>query len=184
MQTNSSTVAELPVKAEVRTPSCELRMRHYRTSDYAALRELWLRAGLKLDDTDGAEHLEQSMAAGRFAVIVVEAQVVHGDNIFENGWRLAGGVIVTYDGRRGYVYHLGVDAAYRGLGLGMALLEACEEQARQWGARHLRLTVRDEPSRAAAKKLYRQKGWRCDQGTEIFMKDAGAERKAHENGYH
>src|SRR6188474_3462462 len=111
----STLCATAPVIKPTSPQVCRLRMRHYQPRDYAALYAVWRNAGLKLDDTDSAAHLEDSIAAGRFAVIVVEAQAEQHGRAFENAWQLAGGVICTYDGRRAYVYHLGVDAEYRGL---------------------------------------------------------------------
>ena len=73
--------------------------------------------------------------------------------------RLAGGVITTFDGHRAYVYHFAVHRDFRGMGLGRALLETCERQAKFWEARHLRLTARVDGSRAAARKLYQALGW-------------------------
>jgi ribosomal protein S18 acetylase RimI-like enzyme len=170
MATTMSTL-EQPVENESSVATCQLCMRHYRPSDYPALREIWIASDLKLDDTSSAENISQQIEHGRLVVIVVEAQLNQEDGVFENAWQLAGGVIVAFDGRRAYVYHLGVSAAFRGMKLGQELLDACEDQARAWGARHLRLTVRNDPSRSAAKKLYRRNGWQCDAGAAIYQKE-------------
>src|SRR6266481_9478619 len=43
--------------------------------------------------------------------------------VFRRGQKLAAAVLCCHDGRRGYLYHLGVAAEFRHAGLGRALVE-------------------------------------------------------------
>ena len=45
-----------------------------------------------------------------------------------DGSIVVGVVLCGHDGRRGHIYHLAVDPAYRGYGLGKRLVEECLER--------------------------------------------------------
>lgn len=152
---------------------CEMAIRDFRDSDYRALRNIWKLGDIALDDTDSAKTLAHNLTTLKtsFRVFVAEAQIVDlqlGEKVGKP--RLAGGVIFTCDGRRGYVYHFAVHPEFRGVGVGGALLETCERQARAWGHKHLRLTARNDSSRAAARKLYQEMGWEPHPGLTIYGK--------------
>lgn len=70
------------------------------------------------------------------------------------------------------LYSIAVDPAARGLGLGARLLSACEDQARQRGARALRLEVR--ASNSSAYRLYEAAGYRVIAALESYYPDAEA----------
>lgn len=73
------------------------------------------------------------------------------------GSTLAGAVLAGQDGRRGYLYHLAVDARFRGLGLGRVLVERSLAALRQSGlTRALILVAADNDSGAA---FWSRVGW-------------------------
>lgn len=152
---------------------CELRIRQYKPEDFQALTLTWKASDIALDETDSAKALAENLKRNKngFRVFVAEAQMVEQKTNKPVGEsQIAGGVIATQDGHRAYVYHLGVHPEFRSVGLGKALLEACEEQASLWGARHLRLTSRTDPSRKAARQLYKEMGWSVEEGVCIYKK--------------
>ena len=52
------------------------------------------------------------------------------------------------------MYHLAVDPEFRMAGVGRVLLETCEQQAKLWGARHMRLTSLIDDCRIAARRTF------------------------------
>ena len=152
---------------------CELRIRQYQPADYKALIGVWKAADIDLDDTDSLKAIEHNLKRNKngYRIFVAEAQMVDARTNTPNGKpRLAGGVITTYDGRRAYIYHLAVHPDFRSVGLGQALLETCEHQAQLWEAKYLRLTARTNASRAAARKMYEESGWKADQSIWVYHK--------------
>jgi GNAT superfamily N-acetyltransferase len=152
---------------------CELAIRRYQASDFKGLTAAWKSGDIGLDDSDTAKSIERNLKErpGSYRVFVAEAQMVDTQKKEKVGKaRIAGGVITTFDGHRAYVYHLAVHRDFRGVGLGKALLETCEEQAHMWGARHLRLSARLDESRDAARKMYEENGWAKDDSICIYRK--------------
>ena len=152
---------------------CELRIRQYKPEDFKSLTVVWKDGDITLDETDTEKALAESIKRNKngFRIFVAEAQMVNKKtNEPASEAMIAGGVIVTFDGHRAYVYHLAVHSEFRTVGLGRALLEACEQQAQLWGARHLRLTSRTDASRAPARKMYKEMGWAVDDAICTFKK--------------
>ena len=145
------------------------RIRTYRPEDYDALRDIWKACHIDLDDTDTAEAIARNLRrrARSFRIFVVETTGVAPAGVP----RLAGGVIVTFDGHRSYVYHLAVHPQFRAGGLGRLLLETCEWQAERWGARHLRLTSKRGSLRTAARRMYGAGGWAHLQDLWVYARD-------------
>lgn len=55
--------------------------------------------------------------------------------VVRRGDQLVGAVLCCHDGRRGYLYHLGVAAEHRGAGLGRQMVARCLSQLRAAGIR-------------------------------------------------
>lgn len=72
--------------------------------------------------------------------------------------QLVGAVLCCHDGRRGYLYHLGVDAAYRRQGIGEAMVERSLARLREEGIRRcsIHLIVGNE----VGEKFWKKIGWR------------------------
>lgn len=77
--------------------------------------------------------------------------------VAENAGRLVGAVIGGFDGRRGLVYHLAVDSAMRGQGVGSALMAELERRLRALGCVKGYLLV--VPENAAVLDWYARRGW-------------------------
>jgi GNAT superfamily N-acetyltransferase len=143
---------------------CEMKIRPYKPTDFRELTEVWRACDIRLDESDTAKSLAANMKRKKsYNIFVAEAK------FFDEKTkrpiakpRLAGGVVVTFDGHRSYIYHFGVHEDFRGVGLGRALLETSEAQAKRWGAKYMRLSARTDPSRAVAHRIYETSGWSPD----------------------
>jgi ribosomal protein S18 acetylase RimI-like enzyme len=83
--------------------------------------------------------------------------------------QLAAAVLCCHDGRRGYLYHLGVAATFRRQGLATALVEHCLAGLRAEGIR--RCTIFLIRGNAAGAAFWKQTGWRDRSDLEVFARD-------------
>jgi ribosomal protein S18 acetylase RimI-like enzyme len=86
-------------------------------SDYPAILALWQRAGLPARPTgrDAPDAFARQMTTGLQRVIGLRA-----------GDELVGVVVLTHDGRKGWINRLAVDPEYRRRGIASALVEESE----------------------------------------------------------
>lgn len=159
---------------------CVVRIRLYQPGDYPQLKAIWEAGRIHIDDCDSAASLARNIKerANGYRVFTVDLEEI-GENGRASGNALVvGGAIVTFDGHRAYLYHFAVHPEYRGLGIGRALLETCEAQARDWGARHMRLSARSDGSRAVAQHIYESSRWIHEQDIWMYKKDLSLKRSA------
>ena len=127
----------------------EIQLREFRfPDDYPAARLLWEHAGsgIHLRRSDEPEEIHKKLQRDPDLFLVAE-----------DGGRLVGTVMGGFDGRRGMVYHLAVDAGYRTRGVGSQLMEALEARLRRKGClRCYLLVTRDNQ---AAIEFYQRRGW-------------------------
>ncbi len=91
-----------------------IELRSFEPQDHAAALALWQRCdGVGLSAADSATGIARFLERnpGLSLVALREAALV-------------GTILVGHDGRRGYLYHLAVDPALRGQGLGRRLVDA------------------------------------------------------------
>jgi len=95
------------------------------TSDYSRIVALWQAAGLHIRPTgrDSEEAFERQMAGGLQTAIGIE---------IENG-DLIGVVLVTHDGRKGWINRLAVRPDWRRQGVAKQLITAAEDVLHQQG---------------------------------------------------
>jgi len=125
-----------------------VRLREFRfPDDYPAVLDLWQRAGpgIHVGPSDTPEEIARKAARDPDLFLVAE----------EHG-RIVGSVIGGFDGRRGMVYHLAVEAAERGRGLGRRLMQEVEDRLRAKGCYKVYLLVMDGNS---ALDFYKNLGW-------------------------
>lgn len=114
----------------------KLLVRPYQAADEQAVIGLWSEV---LPNTaphhDAAKSLKQKLAhdPGLILVAVIGEQIV-------------GAAMVGFDGHRGWIYSLAVDAACRRKGIGTALVRHIEAMLRERGCLKLNLQVRSSNS--------------------------------------
>ena len=134
-------------------------IRDFTINDYDAALALWKTSeniGLSsADDRDNIERfLRRNPGMSKIAV--------------ENG-RVVGTILCGHDCRRGYLYHLCVDQAYRRKGLGSKLVDACLKELKKQGIEkcHLFIFGRNE----SGKKFWQATGWDRRTDIEIFSRE-------------
>lgn len=122
------------------------QLRDLRADDHAAALALWNRCeGVRANES--AEEFARILARNPGCSSAAEAE-----------GRLVGAVLCCHDGRRGYLYHLGVDADHRRAGIGEALVTRSLDRLReqQIARCSIHLIVGNEIGERFWKKI----GWR------------------------
>lgn len=127
--------------------------------DYETVLALWQNAGqgIGIGLSDSPEEIEKKLR--------------HDPDLFllaESGPRIVGTVIGGYDGRRGLVYHLAVDAEFRGQGIGTLLMDEIEARLKAKGCRKAYLLVKQGNSAA---EMYEKRGWSEMTNVRLFGKN-------------
>ena len=111
--------------------------REFSISDYDAAVTLWRRVeGLEIAEGDDRESVAQFLARNPGL-----------SRVATDGSRTIGVALCGHDGRRGHIYHLAVDPACQGRGLGRRLLDECLEGLRQAGVKRVIIMVADDNPR-------------------------------------
>ncbi len=88
-------------------------IREMSISDYDSIFEFWKNTpGMGMGDADKRENIQRFLERNKGLSFVCEAENC-----------IIGTILCGHDGRRGYIYHLGVDAGHRGRGIGQRLVE-------------------------------------------------------------
>jgi len=124
-----------------------IKTREFSIDDYDAALQLWQRVeGLEIAEGDDresvAQFLERNPGLSRVAL---------------DGSAVVGVVLCGHDGRRGHIYHLAVDPAYRGCGLGKRLVEECLKRLRAAGVVRAIILVADNNFGGA--EFWKRAGW-------------------------
>src|SRR5215469_16757852 len=99
----------------------EIITREFSRDDYDAALQLWQRVeGLEVAEGDDREGVAQFLA--RNAGL---------SRVATEGRTIVGVVLCGHDGRRGHIYHLAVDPAFRRYGLGKRLVQECLDRLRR-----------------------------------------------------
>jgi ribosomal protein S18 acetylase RimI-like enzyme len=116
--------------------------------DYEAAIALWQRMekGVHVSPSDAPEEIQKKLERDPDLFLVAES-----------GSELIGSVIGGFDGRRGFIYHLAVDARFRGHGLGGKLMDEVEKRLRAKGCLKCYLFV--TPDNPEAMRYYEHRGW-------------------------
>jgi ribosomal protein S18 acetylase RimI-like enzyme len=121
--------------------------REFSIHEYDAAIRLWRRVkGLEIaegDDREGlAQFLTRNPGLSRAAI---------------DGETMVGVVLCGHDGRRGHIYHLAVDPAYQGCGVGKRLLDECLDGLRRTGVKRVIIMVADDNQRGG--EFWKRRGW-------------------------
>ena len=125
----------------------EIQTRKFSIDDYDAALQLWQRVeGLEVAEGDDREGVAQFVARnpGLSRVVI-------------DGSTLVGVVMCGHDGRRGHIYHLAVDPAYRRYGLGRRLVQESLDGLRRAGVVRAIILVADYNLGGA--EFWKRAGW-------------------------
>jgi ribosomal protein S18 acetylase RimI-like enzyme len=125
-----------------------LRLREFTLEDYDAVLALWQNAGdgLGIGRSDTREEIAKKLQRDPDLFLVAA-----------DADKIIGTVIGGYDGRRGLIYHLAVDHAYRQRGIGTLLMNEVERRLRAKGCVRAYLLVKRGNEQVV--EFYRQRGW-------------------------
>lgn len=129
-------------------------------ADYQPVYDLWssIEKGVHVGRSDTPAEIEKKISRDPDLFLVAEC---------EN--KIIGSVIGGYDGRRGLIYHLAVNAAFRGQGIGSRLMHEVESRLRGKGCLKCYLLVtRDNQE---AEKYYQDRGWQHMDTVRLFGKE-------------
>jgi ribosomal protein S18 acetylase RimI-like enzyme len=124
-----------------------LREFHY-PEDYSSARLLWENAGpgIQVRRSDEPEEIQKKLQRDPDLFLVAET-----------GGNLIGTVIGGFDGRRGLIYHLAVDARFREQGIASLLMDEVESRLKAKGCLKCYLMVTVENENAV--QFYRARKW-------------------------
>jgi N-acetylglutamate synthase len=125
----------------------KIQTREFFIEDYDAALELWQRVeGLEIAEGDDRQGVAQFLARNpRLSRVAID------------GSAIVGVALCGHDGRRGHIYHLAVDPAYQGCGLGKRLLNECLDGLRSAGVKRVIIMVADDNRRGA--EFWTRSGW-------------------------
>jgi ribosomal protein S18 acetylase RimI-like enzyme len=126
-------------------------------ADFAEAMALW----------NSCEGVRANETPDEFARILARNPGLSG--AIRRGSELAAAVLTCHDGRRGYLYHLGVAAAHRKLGLGRLLVEHSLAQLRAIGIR--RCTIFLIASNDGGEAFWKRIGWRDRDDLKVLAYD-------------
>ncbi len=131
-----------------------MTIRTANTHDAGKLVALWREAGLRFDPSAVAAELRSVLDRDDLVLVDVDDE-----------GEIAGAVLGTFDGRRGWVNRLAVREDMRGNGVGGRLLAELERRLTALGCRKVNLLI--EPDNSPATGFYARQGYRPDD--LIFM---------------
>ena len=127
----------------------QVQVREFRyPEDYSAVRSLWENSGpgIQLRRSDEPEEIQKKLQRDPDLFLVVES-----------AGKIIGTVIGGFDGRRGLIYHLAMDAAFRRQGIGTLLMDEVEGRLKAKGCIKCYLLVTTENK--AAMRFYEARQW-------------------------
>jgi ribosomal protein S18 acetylase RimI-like enzyme len=128
--------------------------------DYDGMLKLWsaMEIGVQVGRSDAPEEIQKKLQRDPDLFLVAE----------ENN-EIIGTIIGGFDGRRGMIYHLAVQANMRGQGIGTALLKEVEQRLQARGCKKCYLLITVENTDAV--QFYEQQNWREMKNDRIFGKE-------------
>ncbi len=125
----------------------DIQTREFLIDDYEAAVELWKRVeGLDIAEGDDRESLRRFLRQnGGLSRVATDRST------------MVGAALCGHDGRRGYIYHLAVDPAYQGRGIGKRLIDECLDGLRRAGLERANILVAKNNPRG--REFWKRAGW-------------------------
>lgn len=139
----------------------EVQIRQFQfPADYQQVYDLWssIEKGVHIGRSDTPAEIEKKIGRDPDLFLVAE---------YEN--RIIGSVIGGYDGRRGLIYHLAVELAFRGRGIGSRLMDEVESRLRSKGCLKCYLLVAQ--NNYEVEPYYQNRGWESMDTVHLFGKN-------------
>jgi N-acetylglutamate synthase len=121
--------------------------REFSIDDYDAAADLWKRVeGVEIAEGDTKEEVAQFLSRNPAL-----------SRVATDGHATVGVALCSHDGRRGHIYHLAVDPAYQGRGLGKRLVDECLQGLRRAGLKRAIIMVANDNPRG--REFWKRCGW-------------------------
>lgn len=134
-----------------------LRVRTFRVGDYQEVKALWKESGLEIRPGDSREEIRLKLKRDPHLFLVAET-----------GSRIVASVIGAWDGRRGWIYHLGVLPSYQRKGIASKLVREVERRMKERGVVKVNASVYRWNRRSIA--FFRKSGYEPNLETIQFGK--------------
>jgi ribosomal protein S18 acetylase RimI-like enzyme len=146
---------------DIHLPKERVQVREFQfAEDYPVARSLWENAGsgIQVRRSDEPEEIRKKLQRDPDLFLVAETD-----------GKMVGTVIGGFDGRRGLIYHLAVDANFRKHGVGSLLMDEVERRLKAKGCLkcYLMVTVENEN----AMRFYESRGWECMDTVYTYCKE-------------
>ena len=131
-----------------------MQLREFRMDDYQQVIAVWQATGLRVGRTETQEGIRKKLERDSDLFLVAQ-----------DGDRIVGVVLGSYDGRRGWINRLAVAPDHQGAGIGLRLVAEVEARLKARGCRKVNLLI--VPSNAKVQGFYARLGYGVDE--LIFM---------------
>lgn len=121
-------------------------IRSFRLGDYVHITRIWQDTGLEQTETETLDALAKQLAWDSDLVMIAEHE-----------GEVAGVIVGTIDGTRGYFYRLAVNPALQGMGIGRKLVEALEKRFEERGVTRVFIMVNQDNKKVLP--FYQQLGY-------------------------
>lgn len=129
-----------------------VRIRSFKMDDYSRVRTLWKESGLEMRPGDTRPEIRLKLERDPELFLVAEAEGM-----------VVGSVIGAWDGRRGWVYHLGVLPAFQRHGIATMLLNEVERRMKAKGVVKVNASIYKWNKKSLA--LFDKSGYEVDSET-------------------
>lgn len=130
-----------------------MKVRTFVMRDYLKVRELWVASGLEIRPGDEPEGIARKLLRDPRLFLVAE----------ENG-EIVGTVMGAWDGRRGWIYHLGVRPDHHRKGVATRLIAELESRMKRAGIPKVNALI--YPSNEASLKFFASAGYGVEEMKE------------------
>lgn len=134
-----------------------LKIRTFELSDYPRVKNLWTESGLDSVVGDSFEEIKRKISRDPELFLVAEL-----DNV------LVGTVLGAWDGRRGWIYHLGVLPTHQRSGIASKLVSEVETRMRSKGVLKVWTLVYNTNRNSLA--FFRKNGYKHDEAMTVHGK--------------
>jgi ribosomal protein S18 acetylase RimI-like enzyme len=152
--------------AEAEAKLDAIRVRTFRIDDYREVRALWKKSGLEIRPGDSRTEVQLKIRRDPELFLVAEA-----------GDAIVGSVIGAWDGRRGWIYHLGVLPSFQRRGVATRLIREVERRMKKKGVVKVNASIYKWNKRSLA--FFKAGGYESDTKTIHVGKYFKRARRSH-----